>query len=63
MGEDKFPNENIVEKPGSTITIGLPAIDGVSLLVEQILTNFPIIFRINFGEDIADLCIDCVDVQ
>ena len=24
---------------------------------------FPKIFRSNFGEDIADLCIDCVDVQ
>ena len=24
---------------------------------------FPNIFRCNFGEDIADLCIDCVDVQ
>ena len=40
-----------------------PVIDGVSLLVEQIHDKFPKYFSKNFGEDIADLCFDCVDVQ
>ena len=40
----------------------LPAIDGVSLLVEQIHDKFSqIFFDVILGDDIADLCIDCVE--
>ena len=56
---DELDKEDVVEKPGTTIATVFPVIDGVSLLVEQIQDKFSQMSpESNFGEDIADLCVD-----
>ena len=64
VGVDKLDNEDIVDKP-STIIATCFTCDRrrKSACWRSSWQVFPHIFRSNFGEDIADLCIDCVDVQ
>ena len=61
---DKLDEQEIVDKPGTTIATGFTC---SRRRKSACWTNswqvFPNTFRSNFGEDIADLCIDCVDVQ
>ena len=56
--------EELVDKPGSTIAICFTCNRRrKSTCWRNSWQVFPHIFRSNFGDDITDLCIDCVDVQ
>ena len=61
---DELDKEEVVDKPGTTIATGFTC---YRRRKSACWTNswqvFPNICRSNFGEDIADLCIDLVDVQ
>ena len=56
--------EELVDKPGTTIAICFTCNRRrKSTCWRNSWQVFPHIFRSNFGDDITDLCIDCVDVQ
>ena len=61
---DELDEQKVVDKPGTTIATGFTCNrrrkSACSTNSWQVFRN---IFRSNFGEDIADLCTDSVDVQ